>query len=74
MYSKLFLLVVRCWLLFFYDNIANLEDWYNISISFFENSEKGISLLHYYKNMPVLAVLDIFSDHEWKVWKFSRYI
>src|SRR5271170_6889183 len=49
----------------------SFEDWYNIT---FEDINKhgGSGLLHYYIDSPVNALLSIYPDFDWIIWKFHQ--
>lgn len=49
-----------------------MTDWYRITQKDFKD-HGGESLVHnYYNGSPYDAVMSIFENHEWHVWKFNR--
>jgi len=47
-----------------------MEDWYKLSAeAMLQNC--GASLGYYYKGSPSKALMDVYPEHDWKLWKFG---
>jgi len=49
----------------------SFEDWYNITLEDI-NKHGGHRALFYYNNYPANALLSVYPDFDWIVWKFCR--
>lgn len=66
---------------------TNYEDWYGVTtadirkfggkihdiyMQYTSKHKIGGTVLHYYSSSPSSALLDIYPEHDWKLWKFGR--
>ena len=49
---------------------TSFDDWYKLSIGDI-CKHGGRGLLHYYNNSPSQALIDVYPDHNWLMWKFN---
>src|SRR5262245_56931276 len=49
-----------------------MDDWYSIDIETFRKHHGGGIMQDIYKNSIYHALTDVYSEHSWKSWKFSR--
>lgn len=53
------------------NNIREYEDWYNVKVADVKKSGGANVILHY-NNSLVKAILNIYPEYNWQVWKFDQ--
>ena len=51
---------------------TGMDDWYKITQRDIRDRGGSRLLNHYYGNSPSKLLLDIYPDHQWKVWRFQK--
>jgi hypothetical protein len=48
------------------------EDWYKVKQSDFASAGGSSLLSKFYRNIPMNAVVAVYDDHQWDVWRFEK--
>src|SRR5690348_3075708 len=51
--------------------IKDMDDWYNIKQGDIHKHDGSSLLTKYYNGSPSTALLNIYPEHEWMLWKFG---
>jgi hypothetical protein len=48
-----------------------MDDWYNVKLHDLQKLG-GFGLFHYYNNSMIKALMAVYPEHSWQVWKFDK--
>src|SRR3954453_24254129 len=53
-------------------DIQHFEDWYRVKVVEIKSKQGAHGMLSYYSDSLTKALVDVYPEFKWKLWKFSR--